>query len=127
MGLLTIVACHHRQETEQRSRGYSPSRSIAKPDINSRSTNSASPQAAIILVNSRPYTAGDKSTEMNATDCSLEHLCSNSTALYEDYAFIGDLIKVLAIVMLLITCPGSGYPSERTRYCGDQNQTKASN
>jgi len=87
------------------SRGYSPSRSIAKPDINSRSTSSASPQALIILVNSRPYTARDKSTEMNATDCSSEHLCSNSTALYEDYVFIGNLIKVLAIVILLIACP----------------------
>ena len=95
--------------------------------IQDQSATSTSPQAAIILVNSRPYTAGDKNTEMNATDCSLEHLCSNSTALYEDYAFIGDLIKVLAIVMLLITCPGSGYLSERSRYCGDQNQTKASN
>jgi len=87
------------------SRGYSPSRSIAKPDINSRSTSSASPQAAIIFVNSRPYNAGDKSTEMNATDCSSEHLCSNSTALYGDYAFIGDFIIVFAIVILLMTCP----------------------
>ena len=42
---------------------------------------------------------------MNATDCSSEHLCSNSTALYEDYAFIGDFIKVLAIAMLFIACP----------------------
>ena len=42
---------------------------------------------------------------MNATDCSSEHLCSNSTVPDEDYAFIGDLIKVLAIVILLIACP----------------------
>ena len=42
---------------------------------------------------------------MNDTDCSSEHLCSNSTASDEDYAFIGDLIKVLAIVVLLIACP----------------------
>jgi len=42
---------------------------------------------------------------MNANDCSSEHLCFNSTAPDVDYALIGDLIKVLAIVTLLIACP----------------------
>lgn len=49
--------------------------------------------------------SGEGSTEMNANDCSSEHLCFNSTAPDVDYALIGDLIKVLAIVTLLIACP----------------------
>lgn len=66
---------------------------------------SASPQAVIILVNARPSVTREESTEMNATDCSSEHLCFNSTAPNQNYAFIGDFFRVLAVVMLLITCP----------------------
>ena len=66
---------------------------------------SASPQAVIILVNARPSVTGEDITEMNATDCSSERLCFNSTAPDEDYAFIGDVIKAVAVVMLLIACP----------------------
>ena len=42
---------------------------------------------------------------MNDTDCSSEHLSFNSTAPDEDYVFIGDVIQVLAIVILLTACP----------------------
>ena len=42
---------------------------------------------------------------MNSTDCSSEHLCFNSTAPDQDYAFIGNVFKVLAIVTFLIACP----------------------
>ena len=65
---------------------------------------SASPQAVNILVYSRPHIHEEQSTKMNATDCSSESLFSNSAAT-EDYAFIGDLIKALVIVILLIACP----------------------
>ena len=42
---------------------------------------------------------------MNATDCSSEHLCFNSTAPDQVYAFIGDFFRVLTVVILLIACP----------------------
>ena len=62
------------------------------------------------------------------TDCSSEHLCFNSTAPDEAYAFIGDVIQVLAVLdssagRTFDNMP-SGYPFERTRYYGDQDQTK---
>ena len=66
---------------------------------------SASPQAVIVLVNARPSVTGEEGTEMNATDCSSKHLCFNSTAPDQNYAFIDDVFRVLVSLTLLIACP----------------------
>ena len=78
---------------------------MPKISIQDHPATSASPQAVLILFNSHFYTQEEQSADMNDSNCSSEHLCSNSTAPDEDYVFIGVLIKVLAIVMLLIACP----------------------